>query len=136
MHKRDLYIEKARRVALRSGMTQKHGAVIVDATSDLIMSSGENYLTRFLNHRRSVHAEMHAYQLAKKNLRKGRNYDMYVVRIGPPSSQFEFKLSKPCPDCTDFLKNTLIKRIYYSVLSDSDTAAGGAVDDEDADDDD
>jgi deoxycytidylate deaminase len=105
-------MEKARLLARKSTMCQKHGAVIV--RNGKIIAEGYNHLVPYFHHQRSIHAEIDALlkvsNLGKKELSA---CDIYVVRIATTDSNI-FRLSKPCQNCAKALFDKNIRNIYYS----------------------
>ena len=65
--------------------------------------------------RESVHAEVNA-------LKKLKHYQpellkrcvLYVIRIGPDSSDNALKYSKPCAACTRFIRDCGVRTVLYS----------------------
>jgi deoxycytidylate deaminase len=101
--------------ALKSDFKQKMGAVVFNKNQ--YISSGHNYgcrsiashLSKFRRYPTSLHAEVIAIINAKIDL-KGAS--IIVVRI---NNNKEFRLSKPCHECMNYLKYIGIKKIYYSI---------------------
>ncbi len=100
-------------LAKKSTMTHKHGAIIV--RNNEIISEGVNHMAPFLMHKHSVHAEIDALcKIRGKNKKFMEECTMLVVRIGPPSKDFAFKMSKPCKNCSDAILKSGIRRVFYS----------------------
>lgn len=107
---------------------QFHGAAVT--CGNKIIGSGFNDSRRcFVRGRKyySIHAEMMALimsgltplsQKGKYSHKRGlyggvrkRNYDVWVIRIGPNDS---LKYSYPCNECIDMMKEYGIQRVFYS----------------------
>lgn len=105
-----LAIEEAK----KSDHKQKVGAVIFDKKR--ILSKGHNTCQKsvkklhpkFQRFRYSVHAEVDAIIKAKKDL-KGTS--ILVIRLNKNN---QFKLSKPCANCMNYIEYVGIKKIFYS----------------------
>lgn len=110
------YLNYTRNLNLQNSMTHNHYCVLVH--NKKVYSSGiNNYRTKFtIDENRyyfpSCHAEIEAIMKIlpnKKNLSK--KFDLYVSRI----KNDEFKNSKPCLHCINFIKNIgCIKRVIYT----------------------
>lgn len=109
--KHEFFMEKAAEIALKSSMQQKHGAVIVYKNN--IIGSGFNYNCSYMSNNYSIHAEVAAISqiFYDKNLLK--LCDIYVVRISPAFNNC-LKNSKPCKNCTNFIKKYNLRNTYYS----------------------
>lgn len=134
------FLKKCAFLASKSCLTQKHGCIIVQRNE--IISCGYNYKIndrKFLCHKDasssssyihpvhfhdscsadhyacgfSVHAEISTIKKVKN--RDLTKCDMYVVRIGPYSSNLKY--SHPCKICSDYIQKFGIKKVYYSVNS-------------------
>ena len=105
--KHEYYINEAAKIALKSPMYHKHGAIII--YKNKIVSRGYNY---YYNHLFSIHAELNAItNLDIKYRNIIHKCIMYVVRVKPD----KVVMSKPCPICTPKLEKEGIKTVYYSV---------------------
>jgi len=101
--------------AHKSNHKQKVGCVIFDKKR--ILSKGYNTCQksvrklhpRFQKFPFSVHAEVDAIIKAKKDL-KGSS--VLVVRI---NKKDEFRLSKPCNNCMNYIEYVGIKNIFYTI---------------------
>jgi len=121
MHKfdEDIFV-KLTNIAKKSAMTHKHGAIIV--RNNEIIAEGINHMAPFLMHKYSVHAEVDAlYKLRNKSKKFLEDCTMLVVRIGPSSKNYEFKMSKPCKNCSEAIIKSGIKRVFYSISDDHNT---------------
>ena len=105
------YLERAARVAMKSTMTHKHGAIIV--RNDEVISEGFNHHFTHMCHKFSIHAEADAIHKIKK-VTHISECELYVVRISKPSMNHCLKYSKPCNDCQRCIERAGIKRTYYS----------------------
>lgn len=115
----DVPATEAVRLAKRSDMGQRHGAVITH--NGVIVARGFNHHATHLNHSFSVHAEVDALQDLKKRFgsemksrRWLRDCRMYVVRVGTNASGNPLKLSKPCKNCKDAIERAGIPIVFYS----------------------
>lgn len=113
----DDIFERVTNIARKSCMTHKHGAIIV--RNNEIVAEGINHMAPYLMHKYSVHAEVDAlYKLRNKNKKFLEECTMLVVRVGPISKNFEFKMSMPCKNCSDAILRSGIKRVFYSTSRD------------------
>jgi deoxycytidylate deaminase len=110
---------EAVRLAKRSYMTQRHGAVIT--RNGEIIARGFNHHVTHLNHLFSLHAEMDAiadlkkrYASECKSKRWLRDCRLYVVRIGPDSQDNPLRMSKPCVNCKQAIQQIGIPIVFYS----------------------
>jgi len=110
--KHDLFLSKAAKIAEKSTMLQKHGAIIVYKNN--IIASGYNYICSYMNNNYSIHAEVAAISNLFHNKKLLPLCDIYVVRIAPSSLNYCLKNSKPCSSCTNFILKYNLKNIYYS----------------------
>jgi len=109
--KHEKFIEKAAEIATKSTMQQKHGAIIVYKNN--IIASGFNYNCSYMNNNYSIHAEVSAISQMFYNKKLLELCDIYVVRIAPAFNNC-LKNSKPCRNCTNFIKKYNLRNIYYS----------------------
>lgn len=101
--------------AKKSTFNPKVGAVIFN--KGIFISSGHNNANRsikkhhpkFRKTKYSIHAEVDAITKAKTDL---KNKSILVVKI---NKKDEFRLSKPCNYCLEYLKYVSIKNCYYSI---------------------
>jgi deoxycytidylate deaminase len=109
--KHEYFMEKAAEIAQKSSMQQKHGAIITYKNN--IIASGFNYSCSYMCDNYSIHAEVAAISQVfyDKNLLKF--CDIYVVRIAPAFNNC-LKNSKPCKNCTNFIKKYSLRNTYYS----------------------
>jgi len=99
----------------KSNHKQKVGCVIFDKKR--IISKGHNTSQKsvrklhpkFQKFPFSVHAEVDAIIKAKKDL---KGMSMLVIRI---NNKGEFRNSKPCKKCMNYINYVGIKKIYFSV---------------------
>lgn len=119
LKKPNYFLQEAIKIALKSTMRHRHGCVIVWGDKEIV-SVGYNYVIinsdgKFI----SVHAEVSA---IKKLKAKNKDYldkcALYVVRIGPDSQHNPLKVSIPCYHCTEYIHNSGIPRVYFSVKND------------------
>jgi hypothetical protein len=59
-----------------------------------------------------IHSEYIAWRKAKGLLNKNKTFDIINIRLNKKN---DFRLSKPCICCNNFLKSVGCKNIYYSV---------------------
>lgn len=109
--KNELFMERAAEVALKSSMQQKHGAVIVYKNN--IIGSGFNYICDYMCNNYSIHAEVAAISSLFYNKKILEFCDIYVVRIAPAFNN-SLRNSKPCRNCTNFIKKYNLRNTYYS----------------------
>jgi tRNA(Arg) A34 adenosine deaminase TadA len=113
------FVERAVQEALKSTMDQKLGSVVVHANE--IISMGHNRHCNTMSHLWSFHAEVAALmQLRKLPKNQLKECEMYVVRIGPPSSRCGMRLSKPCDHCAKYIEDMGIRRVFYTTDDTSD----------------
>ncbi len=106
--------ERVTVLAKKSAMTHKHGAIIV--RNNEIIAEGINHMAPFLMHNYSVHAEIDALcKIKGRNKKYMEECTLLVVRIGPQSKDYAFKMSKPCKNCEAAILKCGIKRVFYSV---------------------
>lgn len=111
------WIKLAVEEAKKSTFNPKVGAVIFN--KNIFVSSGHNYANRSIKKHHpkyrktkySIHAEVDAIIKAKTDL---KNKSIIVIRI---NNKNQFRLSRPCNFCIEYLKYVGIKRIYYSISS-------------------
>jgi deoxycytidylate deaminase len=107
------FLEKAKQQATKSSMGHRHGCVVV--LDDTIIAAGYNHLFMQNCHHYSMHSEVDAIMKVKKRMRPMLpQCELYVVRIAPNSMDQCLKYSKPCDDCTAYIKKVGIKKVYYS----------------------
>lgn len=112
-NKHNKFLAHAAKIATKSSMTHRHGAVIVHKND--IISSGYNYSTSYLCHDYSIHAEVSAItKLKGKSKEFLSECELYVVRIADVSYKGILKYSKPCDKCKEAIEKFNIKKIYYS----------------------
>jgi len=109
--KNELFMEKAAEIALKSTMQQKHGAVIVYKNN--IIATGFNYKCDYMYTNYSIHAEIAAISQLIYNKSILEYCDIYVVRIATAFNN-TFRNSRPCKNCTNFIKKYNIRNTYYS----------------------
>lgn len=112
-------VEEAVRMARRSVMGQRHGAVIT--RSGCIVARGCNRRVSHYHHIWSQHAEVSAICDLKKRFpvesqsRKWmRECRLYVVRVGSDEQGNPLKHSLPCPSCTRAIAHSCIPVVFYS----------------------
>lgn len=107
--KQQQFLDIAAKIALRSPMLQKHGAVIVYKNE--IISRGFNYFQADY----SIHAEVSAIKSVKGKYKNVLSEcEIYVVRIGPNKFQNVLKYSKPCCNCQNAIIKHNLKKAFYS----------------------
>lgn len=110
-------IDKAVDEALKSNHQNKHGAVIFKGKR--IYSIGYNQPSRSIRSinpiakrwNTSVHAEVASILNAKRNV---QGLDMLIVRV---NNKKQFRYSKPCFHCLNYIDYCGIRKIYYSIDS-------------------
>lgn len=107
------FVERAVQEALKSTMDQKLGSVVVYGNE--IISTGHNKHCNSMTNLWSFHAEVSALmQLKKLPKSQLKECEMYVVRIGPPSSKCAVRMSRPCQHCAKFIEGMGIRRVFYT----------------------
>lgn len=109
------WLKKAVEEAKKSTFNPRVGAVIFNKGK--FISSGHNdpnrsikkHHPKYRKTKYSIHAEVDAIIKAKTDL-KGKS--ILVVRI---NNKNQFRLSRPCKYCMEYLKYIGIKRCYYSI---------------------
>lgn len=104
--------ERARILANKSIMTQKHACIITHDGD--IVAEGYNHWIEHFCHKFSLHAEVVA--LSKiKTMPKAwlKQCKMYVYRISK-TDPHSFRMSKPCKDCQMAIREVGILRVYYT----------------------
>lgn len=113
------HCERACRVAKKSGMNHRHGAVVI--YNGEIIAEGYNRQCNEFKEQFSVHAEVDALMKIRK---MGKHVlsqcDLVVVRIAPSSLENAMKLSMPCCKCKPFIERMGIRRVYYSTNDEFD----------------
>lgn len=110
-NEQNYYFKKAEEIARLSNMNHKHGCCIV--YKNKIISIANNYHPSYLNNSYSIHAEVACILNLKKNRRNIlKECELYIIRLSPIENVFKY--SKPCKNCTDFINQYNIKKIYYS----------------------
>lgn len=108
-------LKKAIQVAKQSDHpTHRMGAVVFNKKT--IISSARNYSNRSVKHllpkfqswKTSIHAEIAAVLIARRDV---RGCSMLVVRI---NKKGDLLLAKPCEKCQDYMDFVGIKTVYYS----------------------
>lgn len=106
-----VFIEMAKREALKSTMQHKHGCVIVKRNK--IISIAHNVVHKSNDY--SIHAEVNALHKINKHSKTNiKDCVMYVVRVND-SDLFHLKYSKPCINCENCIKIYGIRKIFYSI---------------------
>lgn len=110
---------EAIKMAKRSYMNQRHGAVII--RNGELIAKGYNRHVEHLNHLFSLHAEMDAiadlkrrYAAECKSKRWLKDCRLYVVRVGPDSQDNPLRMSKPCCNCKQAIVQLGIPIVFYS----------------------
>jgi deoxycytidylate deaminase len=108
--KQKMFLDIAAKIALKSPMGHKHGAIVVHKGK--IIGAGHNY---YVTQSFSIHAEVAALSCIKSKDKHLLPYcDLYVVRIGPNRFDNPLKYSKPCCNCQHTILKNNIKRTFYS----------------------
>ncbi len=116
------FMDRAAKNALKSDVTHKHGAILVQ--DNRIISEGYNRVYNCHDHIYSIHAEVDVIGRAKKMLKTTLfNAELYVVRIGKASMDNCLKYSKPCKNCANYIIRNGIRRVYYSTNYEFDLMA-------------
>jgi deoxycytidylate deaminase len=113
-------ISEAIRLAHRSYMTQRHGAVII--RNGEVIARGTNRHESHLYHLFSLHAEMDCiadlkkkYAAEVKSRKWMRDCRMVVVRVSnAEKGQERLRMSKPCRFCKRAIEETGIPIVFYS----------------------
>ena len=102
------FIDIAKRNALRSPLTQKHGAVLF--ADGKVICEGYN---KMLSDRYSIHAEVDVLLKARKKYNSNLpKCDLIVVRITGRKNCLA--MSKPCERCAKIIEECGVNRAYYS----------------------
>lgn len=104
-------MEEARIEALKSVMSQKHGAIIFKGSRIIDRGHNYNFGNIIFHNKFSVHAEVSAILNAIRGKKDIRNCDLLVVRV---SKSGMFVNSKPCKSCMNFINQNEIIKTYYS----------------------
>lgn len=105
--------ERATQLAKTSTMTQKHSAIIV--YQGKIVAEGVNHIEEYMAHCYSIHAEVDAlFKLKHKGRKFLEDCTMICVRVGSKNLEYPIKLSRPCPNCEKAIKQSGLKKIFYS----------------------
>lgn len=110
-------LEEALMEADKSAMRQKHGAVVV--YKNQVIARGHNYSLPIQTcNKRSVHAEQDALKKAFKVINQP-NLPIYLVVVRRHlKDKEEFRNSKPCQKCTEYINKCIhkgiIQMVYYS----------------------
>jgi len=108
-NRQQYYMNIASKVAMKSVMNHKHGAILVYKKE--IIASGYNYY----HGENSVHAEVAAItKMNKKYKRCLPDCELYVVRIGANDLSDMLKYSKPCHNCQCFIEKKKVRQTFYS----------------------
>lgn len=122
------FMEQAIKMAKKSTMEHKHGAIIVH--NNEIIATGFNYRKYYMCHGFSIHAEVDALTKVKGKKNLLTEAEMYVVRIGrfnpTTPNNYCIKLSKPCRECSKAIVKYGIRRVYYSTTDQDDSVSEGS----------
>lgn len=112
-------IDEAARMARKSEMLHRHGAVIVRQGE--IVAKGYNKRTNVFHHSYSFHAEVSCLIDLKRrfpNESKCRRWlkdtKMFLVRVGPDAQGNPLKNSLPCKNCSCAIREAGIPIVFYS----------------------
>jgi deoxycytidylate deaminase len=111
---RERIIAVGMRLAFKSNMKMRHGAVITSATGK-IMATGYNWRLCNLHHAYSIHAEQSAvnnmYRTCK-NLPRNTMLHLFVIRVLENGALAN---SAPCARCRMCINNVRsIRKVFYS----------------------
>ena len=111
--------DEAVRMARRSDMLHRHGAVITRCGE--IVARGFNKNVNHYHHVWSQHAEVDVicdlrrrFPVESRNRRWLRECRLYVVRVGPDALGNPLKNSLPCCNCTRAILDAQIPVVFYS----------------------
>lgn len=104
-------MEQAKNEALKSTMNQKHGAILFKGTEIIETGYNYNFGNLIFHNKYSVHAEADVILNAIRSKKRIKNTNLIVVRI---SKTGQFVNSKPCKNCSNFIKANEIINTYYS----------------------
>lgn len=110
------YMEIAMCEALKSGMSNKHGAVIFRGRELLSVGYNRNIMpgsSCYFKKKYSIHAEVDAIMKALKAKKSIKGATMIVVRIAWKNDN-RFILSKPCDNCANCIISNEIGTIFYT----------------------
>lgn len=111
------YLKCAAKVAEKSTMEHKHGAIIVHDNE--IIATGFNHVYEHMCHKNSMHAEVDALLKVRTRGKHVLNdSEMYVVRLGSRTFKHLLKYSKPCCDCQKAIHKYGIRKVFYSTNND------------------
>lgn len=107
------WLNMATKIAHKSRERQRHGAVVVKNGN--IVSVGHNkmvnhpnILGEFTKNKASLHAEV----AALRNVKNPQGCTIFVSRV---MKSGEVGLSKPCPECQEYIDSVGVKKVIYTV---------------------
>ena len=111
--KKQQFFEQCRKYALQSDMRSKHCAVLEYNGKIIAFSAnhfGGNKNSFSLHAEQSVHKK---YLKIQHKLKKRRRYNLWAFRFSEASGAMN---SKPCYNCTSFIKDAMpyVSKVYYS----------------------
>jgi deoxycytidylate deaminase len=102
-------LERGKKIAHKSTLTHKHSAIIIHKGN--IVAEGINYGGTYISRWYAVHAEIDALHKIKHRSKKFREECSIVcVRVVGNDT----KMSKPCINCENIIKQYGIKRIFFT----------------------
>jgi len=113
---------KAVACAMRSLEPNRHGCVVASKRKVLGRGWNKNKTHPAANqtYSKCIHAELAA--LIGVNTRDLRGVDLFVARVMRTNGEF-IGMSRPCKTCMDMILRSGIRRIYYTVQTETPTGA-------------
>jgi len=114
MSRVDRMLQRAQAVALTSTNRVKHGAVIAHGNRVLAVGVNARRVDPTQCSDPARESDFHAEVAAIRSLRTGTepaNLTMYVARVGHDGGT---RLSKPCPECAQAIKDFGIRRVLWT----------------------
>lgn len=74
-------------------------------------SAGQSIYHRFYNDRSMIHSEAAAFKKVKGLLNRDKNFEVINIRLNKLN---EYRVSKPCECCTNFLSIMGCNKVYYT----------------------
>jgi len=112
--KKKMFFEQCKEYALQSDMRAKHCAIL-EYNGKIIAFSANHYGVN--KNSLSLHAEQSVHKKYLKiqhKLKKRIRYNLWVFRFSETSGSMN---SKPCSNCTRFIKETMpyVNKVFYSL---------------------
>lgn len=105
----DDILEYGKKIASRSGLTEKHSALIIHR--GIVVADGINYGGTYNSGWYAVHAEVAALNKVKhRGSRFLSECSILCVRVGCKDT----KMSRPCINCESAINEMGIRRIYFT----------------------